>query len=648
MLWPGVATHHDEPAVGAAPSVERMVVHWYGTVDKIGRNFSGHSRVVFVTDAAVYVCLPTGGVTRVVPLEKAHLAYRAPAHVAQLFEDGGVCLVTRHTTDRDRDAFVAAVKNARFTLTGEPTAVEDVSSYAFESAPTGGGPSVSPERRPDRASSVAEPAHRTPAASGRGSAALLVPPHLQRQDVPVPTHHEDSMSRATSQAASTLGSTLRDGKLLLDSARDSPARNDGEGRREPAANGIAFPANPFEEQRFAIDELRAYQPLPMETDYAPASHKPSPQQRADHDSARDAAPHVHRFAAATKTAFEVERDGAQSTTESTLVRFERPQDDTQPAPTGAGVGKSSHPAASAAIGMRPSAKQSNTTTPMPRGDVTPPVTSTPRSRTPVTVPAAAPHAPEEKHRTDRFAERHRARDEQLADLNHAVGAGVEVVDTPSFQALRRKVEAQSQVISELRHASDTLQVNELMRDLDHARGLITDLQTALRAQESTFKEMVLAQETARTAQAIQSSLEAQVRALTQERDTLRAEALGGRKEADALRAEVERRERHHDKELLKVREAFVQYDANVAEYLEEVRLEHAEDLQRARKEAREELLASRAGSAALPRQLNEYPADRAPATHRRSSSSSSRDRPTTIPEHAAVRTASLPTCYGLR
>jgi hypothetical protein len=126
--------------------------------------------------------------------------------------------------------------------------------------------------------------------------------------------------------------------------------------------------------------------------------------------------------------------------------------------------------------------------------------------------------------------------------------------------------------------------------------------------------MVLAQETARTAQAIQSSLEAQVRALTQERDTLRAEALGGRKEADALRAEVERRERHHDKELLKVREAFVQYDANVAEYLEEVRLDHAEDLQRARKEAREELLASRAGSAALPRQLNEYPADRAPAT----------------------------------
>ena len=180
-----------------------------------------------------------------------------------------------------------------------------------------------------------------------------------------------------------------------------------------------------------------------------------------------------------------------------------------------------------------------------------------------------------------------SRTAQLADLQHALSARVDVVDAASVQSLRQQVDKQQQVIDEMRQAADSSRVVDLKRELDHAHSLVADLQTALRSQETTFAEMLRAQEAVRASQAIQSSLEAQVAALTSERDALRSEARVAREEADQLRAAKEGQERQHERELTRVREAFVQYDANVAEYLEEVRLEHAAELDRACREERE-------------------------------------------------------------
>jgi hypothetical protein len=581
----------DEASVATAPAVERMVVHWYGNVEKIGRQLGAHGRVMFVADSAVYVCLPTGGVTRTVPLRKVALAFRAPGGIAQLFEEGGSSLVTRHTSNEDRDAFVASVKSARGAAFGgevEPLKVQDVATYAFEHTAAGSAPSA-------RADPVIGRAHNP-----------TVPPGIASEFLPdSPRAASLSQSRATSMAS-------------IPGPQTSVLRN------------------PFEAQRFSSEELQGYNPLGAQAHpsaSAPATVDSRPRDMARAAPNRDGQSHadtaIHRFAAATKSALEIERDNDDATADldhlhPSLVlqeihkqldrnRRQNSMDpaDNSPAATVVGMrpGRTRTPerapgtAAAAPLDRDASRSAQRQQRQVQSAEAMPPATSNPAA------PAQPPGLSQSRGSTPRrvrytdaqtgdpaFDERRRIRDGVLADLEAVAETGMEAVDSAALHALRRKVDLQDRVIADLKHESSTAQVTELRKELEHARGLIADLQTALRSQETTFAEMLRAQEAARSAQAVKSSLDAQLRAVIAERDSLRAEAQNARVEADQIRAEMDSKERQHDTELVKVREAFVQYDANVAQYLEEVRLEHAEAINRLQKEARERELKLRANA----------------------------------------------------
>ena len=479
----------DEESVRSAPALDRMIVHWYGTVEKIGRQLSSHTRVVFVTDGAVFVCLPTGGVTRTIGLEKIHLAFRAPGSVCQLFESGGPSLVTRHPTDDDRDELIAHLRLARGAATGAPDDLEgqDVSTLNFDSAPR--------ETRLRERSSPA-PALAPPD----------LPPGFRRVDAGTPSRRD--ADRATGPSPGGDPSRPEDAELR----------------------------NPFEAQRLAMEDLR----------------------NNDIRAASEQAP-------------------------SLVLQETRSAGPMAPAPAGQASPKEKAPVT--AVGMRPS-RSGRASAPR---DADVPNNTSLSSRGPTPTPAAPAAKPTPNSSTA-----------QLADLRHALDTGVDVVDAPSLHALRQQVNQQQQVINEMRQAADTTRVTELKRELDHAQSLIADLQTALRSQETTFAEMLRAQESARASQAIQSSLEAQVAALTQERDSLRAEAQSARSEADHFKAAKDSQSRQHDRELARVREAFVQYDANVAEYLEEVRIEHAAEVDRARRAGREQGSVAAARGATSP------------------------------------------------
>uniref|UniRef100_A0A7S1LWZ4 Uncharacterized protein n=1 Tax=Neobodo designis TaxID=312471 RepID=A0A7S1LWZ4_NEODS len=484
----------DEESPVHEPALDRMVVHWYGSVDKIGRHLAAHQRVVFVTDTAVYVCLPTGGVTRTMPVSRLHLANRAPGAVCQLFEAGRPCLVTRHESDSDRDDFIAHVRLARQSETGDVAefSVHDVPALVFD----GDG-----SLEAGKSTTTQQPE-------------TLAPPGL-----PSGYRRVDASPRAG-------------GADISERSRSQP--DNGEHARSTPPNSRTA-VNPFEAQRLALEELR---------------------------SSRTTTP----------------------TQPTLVVRELRSSGPMAPATDGQTSPNDKSPVT--AVGMRPSrANQAREGIPQ---------SVAPKNDTVVDAATSSEHN----------------RKAQLSDLKHALDTGVDIADSPSLHALRNQVNRQQQVIDELRQAADTTRVAELKRELDHAHSLISDLQTALRSQETTFAEMLRAQEAARASKAIQSSLEAQVSALSAERDELRAEANRARADADKLRAEKEAQSRQHERELGRVREAFVQYDANVAEYLEEVRLEHAAQLDRARRDEREKSSHSaRAKSTSRTHESHAPPAD---------------------------------------
>lgn len=186
------AADQDESAVAQLPAVDRMVIHWYGPVEKVGRQLGAHSRVVFVTDSCVYVCLPSGGVTRTLELGGVHLAYAAPGAVSQVFEKDKPSLVLRHETDELRDDFLACVDRVRRTLCdGVGVDIQTTATYTFE-LDSGAPRSTSPS------SSVGLAKHR------------LVPPAIaQRADAhtPPPTRPTISEGQQTSSVTRSASAT---------------------------------------------------------------------------------------------------------------------------------------------------------------------------------------------------------------------------------------------------------------------------------------------------------------------------------------------------------------------------------------------------------------------------------------------------------
>ena len=171
-----------------------------------------------------------------------------------------------------------------------------------------------------------------------------------------------------------------------------------------------------------------------------------------------------------------------------------------------------------------------------------------------------------------FDDRHDFRRKQLEDLKSVVDSDTPFTAPSALYALQSQVEAQQMVIEQLqKKANDDHVVEELRKDLEHSRSLVTDLQTALRAQEGVFQEMLRAQEALRVAEDVKSNLEKQVNLLKEEKKSWKATLEAKDKELAEMHDRLKLNDIEHEDELAQIRKAFAEYDANVATYLEGLR-----------------------------------------------------------------------------
>jgi hypothetical protein len=156
----------------------------------------------------------------------------------------------------------------------------------------------------------------------------------------------------------------------------------------------------------------------------------------------------------------------------------------------------------------------------------------------------------------------------------AFGGGPSAAQS-SLGSLQQQIESQKRIIERLQHdhMNDTAS-GGLRRELEQARALISDLQVALRSQEGAFSEMVKSSEALKTSETIRSSQDAQIHALREELQSLKAN-LSRRDAADEeWRKKMVSLEEGHRNELQAVRDAFAKYDEQVTSYVEQMKKEH--------------------------------------------------------------------------
>ena len=107
---PSPSWQPDEAALSLLPDIAELTILWYGTIDKIARNMQAHTRVLFVTDKAVYVCLPAGGVTRTIAPERLVEVVVAPPAVATFRVDGEQDLVIATKSVEERSSMLDSIK----------------------------------------------------------------------------------------------------------------------------------------------------------------------------------------------------------------------------------------------------------------------------------------------------------------------------------------------------------------------------------------------------------------------------------------------------------------------------------------------------------------------------------------------------------
>ena len=169
---------------------------------------------------------------------------------------------------------------------------------------------------------------------------------------------------------------------------------------------------------------------------------------------------------------------------------------------------------------------------------------------------------------------------------------------------------QARVIEMLRQNSEHDQVRALKDELLHARGLIADLQAALQSQEATFAEMLRAQESLRISEEARLAKDRELTVLRADRDHLQKQLREKEVTVQDLREASMRLERKSHEELERVRQAFVDYDRNVGEYVERQRLQHLDEVENLKRRSAmdvevKKLLGPTAGStAASPRDAN--------------------------------------------
>ncbi|CUG17905.1 Hypothetical protein, putative [Bodo saltans] len=145
----------------------------------------------------------------------------------------------------------------------------------------------------------------------------------------------------------------------------------------------------------------------------------------------------------------------------------------------------------------------------------------------------------------------------------------------SLASLQQQIESQKRIIERLQHDH----VNDaasggLRRELEQARALISDLQVALRSQEGAFSEMVKSSEALKTSETIRSSQDAQIHALREELQSVKANLVRRDAGDEEWRKKIVSLEEGHRNELQAVRDAFAKYDEQVTTYVEQMKKEH--------------------------------------------------------------------------
>lgn len=135
----------------------------------------------------------------------------------------------------------------------------------------------------------------------------------------------------------------------------------------------------------------------------------------------------------------------------------------------------------------------------------------------------------------------------------------------------------------MRQQSEHKQLTGLKDELSHARNLIADLQAALKSQENTFAEMLRSQELLKASEEARSQQERELQFLRQDRDNFGRQLREKENALLDMREAMQRVENKGHAELERLRQAFVDYDKSVGEYVEKQRLQHLEELEALRK-----------------------------------------------------------------
>lgn len=150
-------------------------------------------------------------------------------------------------------------------------------------------------------------------------------------------------------------------------------------------------------------------------------------------------------------------------------------------------------------------------------------------------------------------------------------------------SLELQVTNQNRLLEAMRQQSEHKQLSGLKDELSHARNLIADLQAALKSQENTFAEMLRSQELLKTSEEARANQDRELQILRSERDHMARQLREKENALMDMREAMQRVENKGHAELERLRQAFVDYDKSVGEYVEKQRLQHLEELESLRK-----------------------------------------------------------------
>ena len=172
---------------------------------------------------------------------------------------------------------------------------------------------------------------------------------------------------------------------------------------------------------------------------------------------------------------------------------------------------------------------------------------------------------------------------QLEIAAAAVAISENAKQQDKLVSLENQVASQARVLEGLRQDAEHHQLVEVKGELGHARNVISDLQAALKSQEQSFAEMLRSQELLRLSEEARNQKERELTVLRSERENTNRQL----KDKDAtiadLRESMTRVEKRGHAELERVRQSFVDYDKNVGEYVEKMRLQHLDEMEKLRK-----------------------------------------------------------------